>query len=357
MAYVLPEKLRNIVPYAPGGEGVPVRLDANESFLAPSGEIWEEILERIAALKLNRYPDMLAGRLLALAGARYGVSPDLLTGGCGSDELIGLIFTHLLSPGDTCAFLMPDFSMYEVYANQSGVKGIDVGADLYAKQRLPGEEDSFVDTVIARVKKSGAKLFILSNPCNPTSLLIGREEMRRIHDALPDVLLISDEAYMEFAREAGSLLSLVEKSDHLIVLRTCSKAFGMAGIRLGFAAAPRTITNALRAVKAPYNLNVFTQAAGEVLFSHPEYLDRCIETIIASREALYAMVSQIAREKGWETDAPQTNFVLLRTGRDRKAAEYLKERGISVRTLSCGIRITAGSETENAAVVAALREF
>lgn len=356
MGYQLPEKLKNLQPYDPVTASYRVRLDANESFLSLPDSLRKELAEAVAGLDLNRYPDPTAARLRGKAASFWDVPMQALTVGNGSDELIGLIVSSFLAPGESMVVALPDFSMYEFYAQMNGVR-------VYDAMKLAGKngEDALVlsaDDMIRAVRETKAGLLIFSNPCNPTSLGLSKTEVRKIIEQLPDVLIVADEAYMEFAEDA-SVLREAAKSDHVIVLKTCSKAFGMAGIRLGFAISGPVLSRVLQAVKSPYNVNSMTQAAGCVLFDHPQYLRECIGKIRAARDELYQGILRLRAEKT-EIKSVQptvTNFVFLRTKRPAEICGALKERSISVRYLNGYLRISAGSKAENEAVLQALREI
>ena len=353
MAYQLPDKLKSLTPYDPVTESYRVAVNANESFLDLPDALREEVLAAIREVPFNRYPDPACRKLRELAAAYFGVKPENLAAGNGSDELIGLIVNSFLQPGDTLAVAMPDFSMYAFYAQLAGIGVLDV-------TKASGREGDAAlsvaaDDVIRAVREAGAKMFIFSNPCNPTSLLLDKAGVQRIIRELPDVLVVADEAYMEFADDASVLAEAVE-SDHVIVLKTCSKAFGCAGIRLGFAAAGERLAGLINTVRSPYNVNSLTQAAGCVLFSHPEWLAEAKRRIVASREALYAGLSELAaRVPGVEIPyPPQTNFVFFRVPDAGAVYRALLAEGIAVRHMGDFLRVSAGSVEENRAVIAAL---
>ena len=342
MGYQLPEKIRNIKPYIPSEGACRVRLDANESFLVLPEAIRAEVAKAVSEIEFNRYPDPAAGKLCRKAAAVYGVSADSLVAGNGSDELIGLIIGSFLSPNDQMVVAVPDFSMYAFYAQMNGAKVCDARTVCAEKVR-----DTFAlsaDLLVEAVRKTKAKLLIFSNPCNPTSLRLSAAEVRKIAESLPDVLVVVDEAYMEFAG-GESMLQAAADSDHVIVLKTCSKAFGMAGIRLGFAVSGPLLSGVLRAVKSPYNVNSMTQAAGGVLFSHPEYLKECTEAICRSRDVLYRKLRDLKEQKKeiLSIQPTETNFVFLRTARPKEIWEELEKRGILIRLMGDYLRISAGS--------------
>ena len=151
---------------------------------------------------------------------------------------------------------------------------------------------------------------------------------------------------MDFA-EDESLLSEFQNYDNLIILKTCSKALGSAALRLGFAVANKMLTNVIRAVKSPYNVNSVSQALGEVLFAHPDYIDNCIETVVNSRKELYAELLKINSDKIEKIYETHTNFVFMKVKNAKAIFEKMKENSIIIRNMGDYLRITAGTEYEN----------
>ena len=241
--YELNEKIRDLTPYDPITGSYPIRLDANESFLSLPEELRARIGEAAAHAAFNRYPDPLASELTSAFADFYGISPDLVTVGDGSDELLSLLCNAFLMKGESMMVLPPDFSMYAFYASiaEARVVTCPKGADLTID----------VDAVIKKAREENVRLILFSNPCNPASTGLSRENARRLIRSV-SALVVLDEAYMDFWDQ--SLLQEVESYDNLIILRTCSKALGGAALRLGFAVAAPRLTRALRAVKSPYNI-------------------------------------------------------------------------------------------------------
>lgn len=336
--YKIPERLENMEVYEPVTESFRIRLDANESFLDLPDSIREEVGKAVSELDFHRYPDPMAKKLCEKFGSFFQVKPELLTAGNGSDELISLIVLNFLEKGDTMLTISPDFSMYEFYGKAIGARVETVGKG----------EDMVISPqeVIEQAREKHAKVVIFSNPCNPTSLLAQREEILYMVEQM-DALVVVDEAYMDFAE--GSVLSEIEKYENLVVLKTFSKAFGMAAIRLGFAAANEKLTRILRGMKSPYNVNAMTQAVGCVILNHPDYLRECIEKIRSSREDLYEKLLNL-EEKKQEIEkiyATSANFVYLKVQRAKEIFEKLQEIGIFIRYMNGYLRITAGSKEEN----------
>lgn len=348
MAYQLSEKLKNMVPYEPISGDYAIRLDANESFLPVDEEIKAEFTQKLSEIPFNRYPDPLATEVCRKFADYYGINADFVTAGNGSDELISVIIGAFLSEGDKLLTVMPDFSMYGFYADLAGVTVLT--------QEKDENLNIDVDAVIQTVQREKVNCVMFSNPCNPTGQGLPREEVRRLITSV-DCLVVLDEAYMDFYTE--SLLAEAEQYDNLIILRTCSKALGLAAVRLGFAVANPTLTTVLRAAKSPYNVNSVTQAYGSVVLSHKEKEQAALAQILASREELYgALVGMQKKYHCFERVYPTvTNFVLVETSRAKELFEKLKAESIVVRLMGSRLRITAGSSAENKAVLAALEKM
>jgi histidinol-phosphate aminotransferase len=184
---------------------------------------------------------------------------------------------------------------------------------------------------------------------------MGREDILHIIENT-DALVVIDEAYMDFSDQ--SVMKVAEKYDNLIVLKTCSKAWGMAAIRLGFAVSSKKIIRALHCVRSPYNVNALTQAAGCVIFSNPDYMKNAVEEIKKSRDYLYQGLAQFEEKEGVvRVVKPETNFVFLELSDAEFVFEELKKRSIIVRRLGSYLRITAGTKKENDALIQALSEI
>ena len=347
MSYQLPEKLRNLVPYEPLSGEYKVRLDANESFISLPPAIRAELGDELARIYFRRYPDPNCTKLCEKFGEFFQVPSNLVVAGNGSDELIGLLVSSFTEYGDAMLVVEPDFSMYGFYAQMCGLKVVSLD------KRMNGLVLNG-DALVEAAKESNAKLVILSNPCNPTSLTVSREEIIAIVQRLNDCLVVIDEAYMDFSK--GSVMDLVEKYDNLVVLKTFSKAFGMAAIRLGFAISNLTVVNALKAVKSPYNVNTMTQVAGCVLLGHPDYLKECIYIINKSRDDLYEKLLLLKEKKTQIEEVINTtaNFVYVKVYKAQDVFEQLKEKGIAIRFMGDYLRITTGDSQENGLLLEAL---
>ena len=346
--YQLNEKIRNLKPYDPISGEYAVRLDANESFFGLPEDLRQEFAHIASELVLNRYPDPLSTEVCKAFADYYQVPVENVTAGNGSDELISIICNSFLEKGDAFLTLEPDFSMYRFY----GVIAEGVPVTLQKPENLRID----VEEVINVCREKDIKLLIFSNPCNPTSLGLGREEVRRLITSV-DALVVLDEAYMDFWDQ--SLLSEFDQYDNLLILRTCSKAFGGAALRLGFAVGALPLTNALKAVKSPYNLNSFTQAAGAALLRRKEESKAALAEILLSKKELLDGVKTLAERFPGEMEVfeSDTNFVFIRTGKYAEIFRYMLEKGIAIRKFAGYLRITAGTREKNRAVLDALQEF
>lgn len=335
------KKLQNLAPYEPTVDKFDIVLDANESFIVPEGALKDRIERAICDVALNRYPDPTAKALCTAAANYYGVKPEQVVAGNGSDELISILMSSCLDSGSTVVVSNPDFSMYAFYAHLAEVNVVSAGKDGLCPN---------ADAMIKAVKDNNADLLIFSNPCNPSGQGLKKDEVIRIVKEC-DALVVVDEAYMEFWDQ--SVLSEIGKYPNLVILRTCSKALGLAAARCGFIIACEEFADNIKKAKSPFNVNSFTQAAALEILSDIEYIKDCVNKICASRDDLFNKLSQI----GVNPIACNTNFVLVKTEHARTIWQKLRDGGISVRNImSDYLRITAGSITENDAVVAKIKE-
>ncbi len=346
--YELPEKIRSFKPYDPIEGEYAIRLDANESFADINDYIEGGAAAVAARIKFNRYPDAAAKRLCEAFALAFGVDAENVTTGNGSDELISVITSALLSKGDTVLTVEPDFSMYRFYpavyelSVQSVAKNEELTVD--------------ADALMARANELNAGMVIFSNPCNPTSTGITRGEVLRIIEGVRGLVVV-DEAYMDFWDQ--SVLDVAAEYDNVIVLKTCSKALGCAAMRIGFAVACRRITGALRAVKSPYNTDSFSQELGAELLAIPGIVEKLSGLMIRSREKLYDGICSLKTEKRdiIKVYPSRTNFVFVELRDSRDVFQGLLARSIAVRCFDGYLRITAGTDEENAAVISSLKEI
>lgn len=340
MSYKLPEKLKAIAAYDPAEGACRVRLDANESFISLPDSMRERIASSVKAIDFNRYPDPWARGVCALAGQLFGYPAENIVAGNGSDELISVIISAFASRGDKVLISEPDFSMYRFYSDICELTCVPL-----EKERLCTD----IDAMIRAANESGAAIVIFSNPCNPCGTGVSKQEVLRLVKSV-DALVVVDEAYMDFWDQ--SIIEDLPQLDNAIVLKTCSKAFGLAGIRLGFALGASALTDGIRKIKSPFNVNSVTQVIGEAVLSQPEFLSLAREEIVRSKKSLDALLEPIARSypDKIEIYPTVTNFALLSCGDVELLYQGLLQKSICVRkTMGGFLRVTAGTDAENRA--------
>ena len=342
------EKLQNFKPYTPVTESFRIRLDANESAFNANRRFLAKFKKEILKVDYNRYPDPACTELREAFAKCFRVRPEQVVCGNGSDELLNLITETFASKGDRIAVFEKDFSMYAFYARLMECEVIEV----------PNRADFSADAegMIEACRENGARIAFLSNPCNPTSLVLERKQISKLVSSLPETLVVVDEAYMDFADE--STLGEVRRYDNLIILKTLSKAFGMAAIRLGFAVSSPEIAEILNRTRSPYNVNALTQIAGRLALSARPVMEENAEDLVELKNALFAGLKRIgeAAKGDFEPIEGETNFVCVKTSKVKQIQTYLKKRGISVRGFEGYLRITVGTEEENAEVLQCLDE-
>lgn len=357
----LREELRGIEPYgAPQLDPavVPVQLNVNENPYGPSPEAAADIARAVgeAATSLNRYPDRefvelrsaLAAYLNGSGGA--GITPDMVWAANGSNEVMLQLLQAFGGPGRVALSFAPTYSMYPEYARDSltewhaGHRAEDFSLDL----------DAARDLVLER--RPGVVL--LPSPNNPTGTALPPEAVTMLCEAAasyePGGLVVVDEAYGEF-RRAGtpSALELLPRHRNLVVTRTMSKAFALAGARVGYLAADPAICDAIRVVRLPYHLSAVTQATALAALAHaPELLGR-VHDLRVERDATVAWL----REEGFEVADSDANFALFGRFADRHAVwQGLVDRGVLIRETGPDgwLRVSIGTPDEMAAFKDAL---
>lgn len=347
MPYSLNAKIRDLKPYSPITDSYPIRLDANESFRRPTEEMLEKIRNAVTEVAFNRYPDPYAEELCSAFADYYGVDESVVTAGNGSDELISVILGAFVMKGESVMTLSPDFSMYRFYGYLHESKCLE----------YPKKPDFSVnlDELISSIREFNVKALVFSNPCNPTGRGLTREEVRKLVGSV-NALVVLDEAYMDFWDQ--SMIREEENYDNLIILRTCSKMFGMAALRLGFAVANPSLTSAIRAVKSPYNVNACSQKIGSVVLREKDWLQSGLAEIKASQRELFSMLKKLeaSGQKQILVYDSVANFTLVRVAECRRVFEDLMKAGIVVRYFEKYLRITAGAQDENVKLIRRLEE-
>lgn len=348
-----------IAPYTPGKaqvEGVadPLKLSANENILGSSPKAKAAFVS--AADSLNMYPDGRATILREAVSKTFGLEPERLLFGCGSDEIFQLLNQVFLEPGDNIVQGEFGFSAYAIGARAC-----------QAQVRLAPEVDHRIDVdEILKQVDTRTRLVFIANPANPTGTCITGAEVRRLHAGLPPgVVLVLDGAYAEFVTDPAfeDGLALARDAENVVVTRTFSKLHGLAALRVGWAYAPAPIADALDRIRLPFNVSIPAQLAGVAALEDLEFQALSRELVETWRPWLTQQLGGL----GLDVVPSQANFLLVGFPRTpgKTAAEasvFLERRGLIVRGvggygLHDHLRITIGLEAHNRAMIEALDAF
>lgn len=328
------ELVKSFQPYRVVEGDYRIWLDKNESPYDLPGGVKEEIFEELKEVSFNRYPHITSMPMREAIADFYGISADNVAFGNGSDELISYLIG--LFKGEYIITTPPTFGMYSFYARLNEVPVVEV----------PLQEDFTIDGTEIAEKVKNARAIFIASPNNPTGNLQPEGEILKVLETGKPVIL--DEAYAEFAGK--SFWSLIDDYPNLIVLRTFSKAFGLAGIRAGHMLASEEIVDALYRIKSPFSVGVMTMTAAEVVLRHADLIEKRVKKIVEERERVRRKLGSLA----YPSDA---NFLLVKLD----AYEELLGRGIVVRKLSGRldghIRATIGRKWENDAFLGAVEEI
>ncbi len=348
-----------IEAYVPGKSAAPgaakiFKLSSNETPLGPSPKAVAAY--KAVAAHLEDYPEGSAAELREAIGRVFGLDPDRIVCGAGSDDLLNLIADAYLADGDEAIHTTHGFLVYPIATLGSGATPIVAPEKNYTAD---------VDAILQRVS-ARTKLVFLANPNNPTGTYLPFDEIKRLHRGLPPhVLLVIDAAYAEYVRrndyEAG--IELVATSDNVVMCRTFSKIYGLAALRLGWLYGPAHVVDAINRIRGPFNVNSAAQAAGVAAIQDTAH----IEAGRAHNDKWLAWLLAEIPKLGLEVTPSIANFVLIHfpTAKGRTAEDadaFLTKRGLILRRVKAyklpnALRMTVGSEEANRLVVAALAEF
>jgi len=350
MKLSVPDYIQAIEPYVPGkpldelereyGIQDSVKLASNENPLGPSPKALAAIRKGLATL--HRYPDG-AGHLLTrkIAGAN-GIRPANVVIGNGSDDIIALLVRALIQPGDRVIVPRPSFLMYAITATAAGAV-----VDAVPLKSLAMDFDAMVDRITAHTR-----LVFLCNPNNPTGTVVTRKAFERFMARLPDdVVVVVDEAYIEFARNPDCLKTgrPADVKRPLVTLRTFSKVYGLAGLRVGYGIMPAELAEVLNRVRQPFNVNTMAQAAAAAALDDRVFLNDTVGLVHRGLDDLYAALDNL----GLTYVKTEANFFLIDVGQPADAVfEDMLRQGIIVRSMRAygfpsHIRINVGLEAEN----------
>ncbi|MFZ7126925.1 MAG: histidinol-phosphate transaminase [Desulfobacterales bacterium] len=353
----VPEYILNISPYVPGkpieelereyGISGSIKLASNENPLGASPRALEAI--RAAAATLNRYPDGAAYELVSAIASALGVPKSWIVPGNGSDDIIALLAKALLRAGDEAVLPEPSFLMYEICVRAVGARPISVP--------LRNMVIDLERMAAAVTPKTG--LVFICNPNNPTGTVVHRSDFSSFLESLPDhVIVVIDEAYIEFARDPHCLkgIEFVEPSRPVVVLRTFSKLFGLAGLRVGYGVMPPDIAQLLHRIRQPFNVNTLAQAAASAALSDTGFVEKTLSLVHSGLDGLYEALDRM----GIRYVPTQSNFFLIDVEQDADAVfEAMLRQGVIVRSMSAygfprHIRVNVGLPDENDRFIAAL---
>jgi len=343
---LIKSQVRRLKAYSIDETPCRIKLDAMENpFCLPDG-VKREIAETVRQAQINRYPDPSAGKLKRAISELWGMDPERMMLGNGSDELIQAV---ILAFGGPVLIPAPTFAMYEITAKALSQDVVTVPL----KKDFSLDADKF----IKKAKQIKAKVIFLACPNNPTGNRFSDEAMRKILDQTSAAVVI-DEAYFDFSRK--SFLPLLKDYPNMILLRTLSK-IGFAGLRVGVLTAAPKVIEELNKIRLPYNINTLSQAAALAALGHRDVLNQQISLLISERERLYNALSQI---EGITAYPSETNFILFRAATDATDIyNKLKQAGILIKNLNkpgplknC-LRVTVGTPEENSEFLNSMKEI
>jgi len=343
------DNIKAMTPYVPGeqpgvGERV-IKLNTNENPYPPSPAAMA-VLREFDGERLRRYPHPVADAFRRTAAEVHGVDPEWVLPGNGSDELLLMIANACFDRGRRVAYAVPTFTFYRTLAEIQAAEIVEVPYD--EQFSLPVDE----------LADAGADVTLVASPNSPSGTWYAAAELARLADALAGRgLLVIDEAYADFAdSDATALPGLHE---NVMILRTLSKGYSLAGLRVGYAVARPELLEELMKVKGIYNVGAVPCLAAAAAMRDQDYKRQCVAQVVASRRKLAAKLEHL----GFRVWPSESNFLLVRPpgGRAKEIYEALKARGILIRyfrqpPLDDKLRISIGTGEQNAALVEAIRE-
>jgi len=345
------KNIDGVKPYIPGkpiqevkrdlGIENVIKLASNENPLSPSPRVIDAINK--AAKEVNRYPEGSCFYLRKALAEKLDVEKENLVFGNGSDEIIVLALRAFIEPGDEVLISDPTFAVYGIASQVEGA----------AVKYVPMKDMTYdVDSMISAISGK-TKIIFIANPDNPTGCYMTDSELKKLIDAVDETMIVViDEAYYEFARgdDYPETVGLIDRSDkNILVTRTFSKVYGLAGLRIGYGIARKDIAGAIDKVREPFNVNSIAQEAALAAVGDTEYVEKVVALVETEKKRYYSFLNEI----NIDFKPSRTNFILISTGRDsRKVADYLLSNGVIVREMSSWrlkgyIRVNIGLPGEN----------
>jgi len=339
------EDLKSFIPYEPGEVPSGIKLDANENPYDMDTRVKSEIINWLTEEKsFSVYPDTNADELRNAIAKFYDVNKKQIICGVGSDQLIDCLIRGVMMPGDRVVYPTPSFSMYQSIITLNHGKGVAVD--------LETDFSYNIEKMIKACNDHDAKLLILCTPNNPTGNSLPLDEIREIAKRV-NCLIMIDEAYGEFAGE--STISLVDEFENIVVLRTFSKAYGLAGLRIGYGIGSEEALYPIEITKPPYNINTFTQMVAKKVIENPETYKRHVQKMKKDREILASGLIAL----GITVYPSDANFLLVDCG-NIDLDQILKEKNIYIRKMNIRdkqmYRISIGSKEQNKFVLKSIQE-
>jgi len=328
-----------------------IKVNQNENPFDVPREIKDYVLALARERSWSRYPDLAAGELKSKLSEYAGWPEEGILVGNGSNELIQAIMIATLGPGKRLTIPVPTFTLYGMMARALGAEVIEVP--------LRTDYSFDVDAILEAVEDPGADLLVISSPNNPTGCLMDPADVERVVSST-EALVVLDEAYYEFSQV--TCVPLMRRHDNLVILRTFSKAFSMAGLRVGYFLGAPELAAQISKCQLPYNLNFFSQAAAVKLLENRDALFDRIDYIRRQRDILYERMGNMEGLKPYRSWA---NFILFETDMlpAKEVFERLLSRGILVRDvssypmLSKALRVSVGTEEENGRFIEAMEDI
>jgi histidinol-phosphate aminotransferase len=323
-------------PPAPGA-ALSYKLSSNENPYPPLPGVLERAAEAFATH--NRYPDMTASALHEAIAERHRVDVAQVATGAGSVAVLYNLLQALCAEGDEVVYAWRSFEAYPIAVGLTGATRVEVPLDVSARHDLPAMLDAVTDAT---------KAVLVCTPNNPTGPAVHRDELRAFVDAVPPHVVVAiDEAYCEFVRDPQAVdgLEIAAGRENVVVLRTFSKAYGLAGLRVGYGIAPPPLAEAIRKCALPFGVSHIAQAVAVASLEAEAQLLERVEALVQERARVWeALIGQ-----GWEIPEAQGNFVWLALGdRSDEFARACDERGVSVRPFQGdGVRVSVGEREAN----------
>ncbi|MDD5132750.1 MAG: histidinol-phosphate transaminase [bacterium] len=338
---VRPE-IRTLEPYFVPEVSYDLKLDAMENPYDLPGDLKKKILQRIKQISFNRYPDAKAIALRKAVAGYLKVSPEEVLMGNGSDELILAILLTFGGWGKRIVYPVPTFTVYGLLAQITG--GI--------KREVFLEEDFQLNA--RKILKEYPDVVFITNPNNPTSNCFNKDEILEIAEKSRGIVVI-DEAYFEFSNR--SFINQIAEYENIIILRTLSKAFGLAGLRVGYMVGSREVIKEVSKVKLPYNVNALSQAAAEIIVKNSKRISKTVDIIKAERAAMMEELKKVV-----SPFPSETNFILFLCTQAQELYKYLLKKKILVKVFSESylrdyLRVTVGTPPENKKFLAEVKNF